>query len=123
MSRYQGKAIQDPRSARRAANAKKTSPLRRPLRVLVAMLALGALAMVPWGEIRERVLVLDGIHVVGLRYLDQARVRERSGLQQGQDLLTLDLPRARQLVLLEPRIRSAKVRRVGLRSVEIPVEE
>ncbi len=121
MSRYQGKAIQDPRRARRAAS--RASPLRRPLRVLVAMLVLGALAMVPWRDLREKVLVLDRIHVVGLRYLDVARVRMRSGLEEGQDLLSLDLPRARQLVLLEPRIRSAKVRRVGLRSVEIRVEE
>ena len=120
MSRYQGKALQDPKRPRRAPAA---SPLRRPLRVLVAMLALGALAMVPWGEIRARLLVLDGIHVTGLRYLDVTKVRERSGLRPGQDLLTLDLPRARQMVLLEPRIQSAKVRRVGLRSVEIHVEE
>jgi cell division septal protein FtsQ len=120
MSRYQGKALQDPKRARRPAAA---SPFRRPLRVLVAMLVLGALAMVPWGEIRARLLVLDGIHVTGLRYLDVTKVRKRSGLEPGQDLLTLDLPRARQMVLLEPRIQSAKVRRVGLRSVEIRVEE
>jgi cell division septal protein FtsQ len=121
MSRYQGKALHDPRRARAAA--KKASPLRRPLRILVAMLVLGALAMVPWGDLRERFLVLDGIHVVGLRYLDVTRVRQRSGLEDGQDLLSLDLARARQLVLLEPRIRSATVRRVGLRSVEIRVDE
>lgn len=121
MSRYQGKALHDPRRARAAA--KKASPLRRPLRILLAMLVLGALAMVPWGDLRERFLVLDGIHVVGLRYLDVTRVRHRSGLEDGQDLLSLDLARARQLVLLEPRIRSATVRRVGLRSVEIRVDE
>jgi hypothetical protein len=120
VSRYQGKAIQDPRRPRRARAA---SPLRQPIRVLVAMLVLGCLAMVPWGEVREKVLVVDRIHVVGLRYLDVAKVHARSGLREGQDLLTLDLPRARQLVLLEPRIQSAKVRRVGLRSVEIRVEE
>lgn len=120
MSRYQGKALQDPKRPRRAPSG---SPLRRPLRVLLVMLVLGVLAMVPWGEIRERILIVDRIHVTGLRYLDVAKVRERSGLKEGQDLLALDLPRARQMVLLEPRIQSARVRRVGLRSVEIRVEE
>jgi cell division protein FtsQ len=120
MSRYRGKALQDPKRARRSPAA---SPLRRPLRVLLVMLVLGGLAMVPWGEIRERLLIVDHIHVTGLRYLDVAKVRERSGLQEGQDLLGLDLPRARQMVLLEPRIQSARVRRVGLRSIEIHVEE
>ena len=118
MSRYQGKALQP---ARRAP--KHGSPFRRPLRVLVAMLVLGALAMVPWGELAERALVLGRIHVTGARYLDVAKVRARSGLREGQALFGLDLARARQMVLLEPRIQSARVWRVGLRSVEIHVEE
>ncbi len=118
MNRYQGKALH---AARRAA--RRRSPLDRALRVLLAMLALGLLAMVPWGELRSRLLVLDRIHVVGTRYLDPARVRERSGLAKGQDLFELDLDRTRQLVLLEPRVLSARLRRVGLRSVEIRVEE
>lgn len=118
MSRYQGKALH-----RSAPGPKRGSPFRRPLRVLVAMLVLGALAMVPWGDLRAKLLVLDRIHVTGTRYLDANRVRERSALKPGQDLLSLDLDRARQLVLLEPRVLSAKVRRVGIRSVEIRVEE
>lgn len=118
MNRYQGKALQ--RARRRS---RRRSPLERPLRVLVAMLALGALAMVPWGDLRARFLVLDRIHVTGTRYLDPARIRERSGLARGQDLLDLDLDRVRQLVLLDPRVLDAHVRRVGLRSVELAVEE
>jgi hypothetical protein len=91
--------------------------------VLLALLALGVLAMLPWGELRRSLLVVDQVKVSGLRYLDAARVRRRSGLGPGQDLLALDLARARQLVLLEPRIRSARVTRYGLRGVEIHVEE
>jgi hypothetical protein len=118
VNRYQGKALH---AARRAG--RRRSPLDRALRVVLIMLGIGLLAMVPWGELRARLLVLDRIHVVGTRYLDPARVRERSGLAKGQDLLELDLGRARQLVLLEPRVHSARLRRVGLRSVEIRVEE
>jgi hypothetical protein len=118
MSRYQGKALE-----RRERQRRTASPFRQPLRVLLALLALGVLAMLPWGELRRSLLVVDQVKVSGLRYLDAARVRRRSGLGPGQDLLALDLARARQLVLLEPRIRSARVTRYGLRGVEIHVEE
>ncbi len=118
MSRYQGKALE-----RGKREPRGTSPFRRPVRVLVAMLVLGALAMVPWGDLRQKLLVVDRIHVTGVRYLDAAKVRKRSGLRERQDLLSSDLARARQLVLLEPRIRLAHVRRVGFRSLEIRVEE
>jgi hypothetical protein len=63
------------------------------------------------------------VRVSGLRYLDAAQVERRSGLAAGQDLLALDLDRARQQVLMEPRVREARVRRAGLRDVEIHVEE
>ena len=119
MSRYQGKALA---SAGRSQKGPE-QPLRKPLRVLLVMLVLGGLAMVPWGEIRKSVLVIDRIRVSGLRYLDEGRVRNRSGLKEGQDLLALDLTRVRQLVLLEPRLESATVRRIGLRGVEIAVVE
>ncbi len=118
MSRYQGKALERERDPRRTG-----SVLRQPLRILLVMLALGSLAMVPWGELRRRLLVVDQVRVTGLRYLDAARVRKRAALREGQDLLTLDLAGARQLVLLEPRIQSARVTRSGLRGVEIHVEE
>src|SRR5262245_45810463 len=118
MNKYQGKAMQ-----RGRAKGKQRSPLERPLRVVAAMLALGLLAMVPWGELRSRLLVLDRVHVTGTRYLDPARVRERSGLARGDDLLELDLDRVRRNIMLDPRVQSASARRVGLRSVEIRVEE
>jgi hypothetical protein len=119
MSRYQGRALQ--RETR--TDASHDSPFTRPLRVLAVMLTLGILAMVPWADMRAKLLVLDSVQVSGLRYLDAARVEKRSGLKPGQDLLSLDLDRARQLVLLEPRIRGARVTRRGLRGVRIVVEE
>jgi len=121
MSRYQGKALEPARGPR--ARRKAASPLRLPLLVIGVMAALGALAMVPWGELRSKLLVVDGVRVKGLRYMDAEQVRRRSGIDRGQDLIGLDLARARQLVLLEPRVREARVRRAGLRGVEIRVEE
>src|SRR5262245_59490923 len=116
MSRYQGKALESPRRTR--ARRKPASPLSRPLRVLAIMLALLALAMLPWGELRARMLVVGRVRVTGLRYLDAEQVRRRSGLAAGQDLLSLDLARARQLVLMEPRVRQARVRPAGRRAVQ-----
>jgi hypothetical protein len=121
MSRYQGKALDEARGRR--PRRKAVSPLQRPLRILAAMAALGALAMVPWGELRSKLMVVDSVRVRGLRYLDAEQVRRRSGLAAGQDLFSLDLARARQLVLLEPRVRDVHVGRSGLRGVEIRVEE
>ena len=119
MSRYQGKALASTGRSQKGVERQ----FRKPLRVLLVMLVLGGLAMVPWGEIRKSVLVIGRIRVSGLRYLDEGRVRNRSGLKEGQDLLALDLTRVRQLVLLEPRLESATVRRIGLRGVEIAVVE
>ena len=118
MSRYQGKALE------RGARPRRRGLLfQKPLRVVLVMLTLGVLAMVPWGELRRRLLIVDQVRVSGLRYLDAARVRNRSAIREGQDLISLDLVRARQLVMLEPRIRSARLTRTGLRGVEIHVEE
>ena len=121
MSRYEGKALERPRRA--GGRRPPRSPLRLPLLVLAVMLGLGLLAMLPWGEFRARVLVVGRVRVAGLRYLDAAQVQRRSGLAPGQDLLALDLDRARQQVLMEPRVREARVHRAGLRDVEIRVEE
>lgn len=122
MSRYEGRALERPKPGGRR-RSRAGSPLRLPLLVLAVMLGLGLLAMLPWGEFRSRVLVVGRVHVSGLRYLDAAQVQRRSGLAAGQDLLALDLDRARQQVLMEPRVREARVRRTGLRDVEIHVEE
>jgi len=121
LSQYQGKALERPRRGR---SRKRTgSPLRLPLLVVGAMLGLGLLAMLPWGEFRAKVLVVGRVRVSGLRYLDAEQVLRRSGLAAGQDLIALDLERARQLVLMEPRVQEARVHRAGLRDVEIRVEE
>jgi len=122
MSRYEGKALERPRS-KGGRKPRRPFPLRLPLLVLGVMLGLGLLAMLPWGEFRARVLVVGRVRVSGLRYLDAAQVERRSGLAAGQDLLSLDLDRARQQVLMEPRVREAHVHRAGLRDVEIHVEE
>jgi hypothetical protein len=122
MSRYEGRALERPKPGGRRRSG-PGSPLRLPLLVLAVMLGLGLLAMLPWGEFRSRVLVVGRVRVSGLRYLDAAQVERRSGLAAGQDLLALDLDRARQQVLMEPRVREARVRRAGLRDVEIHVEE
>ena len=118
MSHYQGKALQS------EARPRRTAPtFRLPLRILLVMGVLGGLAMLPWAELRRRLLVVDQVRVTGLRYLDAARVRKRAGLREGLDLISLDLARARQMTLLEPRIKSARVTRSGLRGVEIRVKE
>jgi len=122
MSRYEGKALERPRR-KGARKPRPGFPLRLPLLVVAAMMCLGILAMLPWGEFRSRVLVVGRVRVSGLRYLDAAQVERRSGLAAGQDLLALDLDRARQQVLMEPRVREARVHRAGLRDVEIHVEE
>ena len=123
MTRYQGKALERG-PVDRGKNPRQTGlPVQKSLRILAVMVGLIALAMVPWADLRKKLLVIDRIQVTGLRYLDAAKVRKRSGLAIGQDLLDLDVTRARQMVLLEPRIASARVRRSGLRGVEILVVE
>lgn len=123
MTRYQGKALERGPATRGRGPRRSGLLVQKPLRILFVMLVLGAVAMVPWADLRKKVLVVDRIQVTGVRYLDATRVRKRSGLATGQDLLGLDLMRARQMVLLEPRIASARVRRTGLRGVEIAVIE
>ncbi|MEQ1833296.1 MAG: FtsQ-type POTRA domain-containing protein [Candidatus Eisenbacteria bacterium] len=123
MTRYQGKALERGPATRGRGPRRTGLPYAKALRIVVVMLVLGGLAMVPWADLRKKVLVVDRVQVTGLRYLDGAKVRKRSGLAAGQDLLDLDLIRARQLLLLEPRIATARVRRTGLRDVEIQVVE
>lgn len=120
MSQYQGRALE--RGAKRAAAA-PSGALGKALRVVAVMGVMGLLAMVPWKELRRRYAIVDQVRVSGLRYLDADRVRKRAGLKEGQDLLGLDLSRTRQMVLLDPRIESARVKRTGLRGVEIMVRE
>jgi cell division protein FtsQ len=99
----------------------------RPLRLALAFAGLVALALavafVPWRRLRERVAVLQDVKVEGALYLDAARVAEIAGLRPGDDLLALDLERARQSLLLDPRISRAEVSRLWLRSVRVRIAE
>ncbi|MEO5989230.1 MAG: FtsQ-type POTRA domain-containing protein [Candidatus Eisenbacteria bacterium] len=120
MSHYQGRALE------RATSRRPPGPsgvLAKVLRVVTVMGVMGLLAMVPWKQLRRRFAIVDHVRVSGLRYLDAERVRKRAGLRAGQDLLSLDLSRTRQLVMLDPRVESARVKRSGLRGVEVMVRE
>jgi hypothetical protein len=114
---YQGRALREGRPRRRSGL------LRRVAAMLLGLLVLGALAHVPWQGLRSRYAVVTDLRVVGGRYLDAGRVLAIAGLECGEDLLALDLERARQRLLLDPRVARAEVRRKGLRGVEVDIEE
>ncbi len=119
MPAYQGRALERaPR--RRAAGG---LPARGVILALATLLAVGALSMLPWRELRRRYAVLTDVKVEGLRYLDAPRVVRDASLAPGQDLLSLDLARVRQLLMLDPRIQRAEVRRRGLRGLELRIVE
>jgi cell division septal protein FtsQ len=120
VSHYQGRALSRPERHGREGGA---GPLRQALRVLVVMLALGAVAMLPWKELRRRHAIVTDVRVKGVRYLDAARVRRASGVVEGQDLLSLDLAAVRRRVQADPRVAKADVRHHGLRGIEIEVHE
>ena len=120
MSTYQGRALE--REVRRKP-AGGGRPLRQLLRVLAVMAVMTALAMAPWRALRHRFAVLTSIRVSGLRYLDAARIRHDARLSEGQDLISVDLDRVRQLVMMDPRIERADAWRNGLRGLEIRVTE
>jgi cell division septal protein FtsQ len=139
MGLYQGRALE--RAPRRGAGPaarpgaqpgsgrrwKGRTPVLRPLRIALAVAALSTLllagARLPWRRWCRRVAVLQHVQVEGARYLDAARVADVAGLHAGDDLFRLDLERARQTLLLDPRIARAEVSRrwprdVGVRIVE-----
>lgn len=119
MSHYQGRALSRPERHGREGSGR----MRQALRVLVVMLALGALAMLPWKELRRRHAIVTAVHVKGVRYLDVSRVRRAAGVVEGQDLLSLDLAAVRRRVQADPRVANATVRHHGLRGIEIEVRE
>jgi len=63
------------------------------------------------------------VRVEGTRYLDASRVVAAAGLTPGQDLFSLDLRRARQALLLEPRVAAAEVARRLPRGVHVRIVE
>jgi len=99
----------------------------RPLRLGLALAGIAFLALVaarlPWRQLRERLAVVQEVRIEGALYLDAARVGEVAGLHAGDDLIALDLDRARQALLLDPRISRAEVTRVWLRDVRVRIVE
>jgi cell division protein FtsQ len=82
-----------------------------------------ALAHLPWRWMRERLAVVQQVRVEGARYLDASRIAEIAGLERGDDLFALDFERARQALLLHPRIARASVGAAWLRNVKVSIVE
>jgi hypothetical protein len=118
MGIYQGRALRQEARRRR-----KGHRLRRLLHVIAAVAVVGVLAHVPWAGLRERFGIVTAVDVRGERYLSAADVRRISGLERGADLFRVDLDRARQALLVHPRIASALARRAWLRRVRLDVTE
>jgi cell division protein FtsQ len=139
MGLYQGRALESgPRSdtrrgarsgARPAVNRRWNGRPRmlRPVRLGLALAGIAVLvllvARLPWRALRERHAVVQEVRIVGTLYLDEARVGEIAGLHVGDDLIALDLERARQALLLDPRISRAEVTRAWLRGVHVRIVE
>jgi cell division septal protein FtsQ len=93
------------------------------LEVVGVVLVLALLAQMPWAAWRRRLAIVSEVRVSGLRYLDSDHVAGAAGLAVGQDLFRLDLARARQALLLDPRIASAQVTHRWPRGITIRVVE
>ncbi|HVP14758.1 MAG TPA: FtsQ-type POTRA domain-containing protein [Terriglobales bacterium] len=122
MGLYQGRALE-----RAAARRRRRAARPWPVRLAIGLAALAALALVcahvPWRWVRERVAVVGRVRVEGARYLDPARVCAAAGLHAGDDLLALDLARARQALLLDPRVAAARVSYAWPRDVRVRIVE
>jgi cell division septal protein FtsQ len=135
MGLYQGRALErgarrdEGRPARRAPSGRRPGRRRalRPTRVALALAGLGAVVavtvLVPWRPLRARFAVVQDVRIEGARYLDAARVAEVAGLRQGDDLFDVDCERARQALLLDPRIARAEVGHAWLRAVRVCIVE
>jgi cell division protein FtsQ len=118
MGAYQGRAL-EPAARRRRPRSLPS----RVLRVGAALAVLAILVQIPWGALRARLARVSDVRVEGTHYLDAERVAKEAGLARGQDLFAVDLARARQQLLLDPRIAEASVDRrlpsaIGVRIVE-----
>jgi len=114
---YQGRALL------RQAPRRPPGRIGRIVKALGVLAVIAALAHVPWGSIRRHVLTVSDIRVRGLHYLDDSTVVRQSGLQRGTDWLAADLPRARQALLADSRIREAQVKRVLPSAIELDITE
>ena len=122
MGWYQGRAL-EPAAARRRRRSRATPLLVRIARVAGVLAFLVVLAHVPWEGLRKRFARVSGIKVEGTRYLDAERVIRVAGLAPGQDLFDLDLQRARQALLLDPRVKDAEVTRRLPRGLRVRIVE
>lgn len=139
MGLYQGRALErGPRPGDRpdSRTGARTVPNRRwngrprvsrSVRIGLALAGIAGLALlstrVPWRGLRERVAVVQKVRIEGALYLDAARVGEIAGLHAGDDLIAVDLERARQALLLDPRISRAEVTRAWPRDVRVRIAE
>lgn len=119
MGWYQGRALETARGRRRRRVSLPVRFLR--LATLAGVLAL--IACLPWRGLRQRFARLSNIQVEGTRYLEADRVAHAAGLATGQDLFSLDLERARQRLLLDPRVAAARIERRPLRGVKVSIVE
>lgn len=117
MTFYHGRALRSERPVRRRGF------FGRLVRALGLIAALLVLAHLPWGTLRRQVGRVHRVRVEGLHYLDAARVRAIAGIQEGADLIAVDPVRARQALLLSPRILRADVDRELPRDVRIRIVE
>ena len=91
MGLYQGRALRAEAPKRR-----RRGRIRRVLQLLALLVIVAGLAHVPWSSLRRTFAVVSHVEIQGLHYLDAATVQGFAGVHEGQDLLTLDLDRARQ---------------------------
>jgi cell division septal protein FtsQ len=139
MALYQGRALErGPRPDVRPGGRSGVRPvpnrrwngrprMLRPVRIALALAGIAGLALaatrLPWRQLRERVAVVQQVRIEGALYLDATRVAQIAGLHAGDDLVALDLERARQALLLDPRIARAEVTRAWLRDVHVRIVE
>jgi cell division protein FtsQ len=119
MSFYQGRALRTEPRVRRGGGGR----IRRILTLLAALGLAAIVAQVPWGLLRQRVFDVREIRVDGARYLEPAAVTAASGLKPGADLFGVDLDRARQALLLQPRIAAARISRRPPHTLSLHIEE
>ncbi|HTM56897.1 MAG TPA: FtsQ-type POTRA domain-containing protein [Candidatus Udaeobacter sp.] len=138
---YQGRALRDagatgrrPRSGIGASVTGGKGTGRAPglgrliRRVVAVALGLMILGSLPWSlpglrALARRWAVVTNLRVDGLHYLESGHVIKAAGLAIGQPLFHLHLDRARQALLLEPRIAAVELERLWPRGIAIHVQE
>jgi len=117
MSLYQGRALRSEAPRRRGGR------LRRIATLVALLVLLPAVLQAPWGAWRQRLLPVRDIRIEGLRYLEGAVIARAAGLAPGADLFGVDLDRARQALLLHPRVARARLERSLPHTIRVRVEE